>query len=118
MKRSSSVLLLLVLLALGEHPDAVTGIPLEARQRFPRRDNFLAYNIHRTFTPRDINDLDINQAQKAMVDVQQTIAEVQRLLARDPTLPRLTRLDQLVAICNRKYISCFSGEKLRSYSKM
>ncbi|XP_055641075.1 mucin-2 [Toxorhynchites rutilus septentrionalis] len=90
-QRLSSLLLLVVLLTVGGHPDTVRGFPQGARQRFPRRDNFLAYNIHRTFTPRDINDLDINQAQKAMVDVQQTIAEVQRLLARDPTLPRLTR---------------------------
>lgn len=63
------------------------------RPRYPRRDpSYLTpYNIHKTFKARDVNDLDANQARKAMVDVQQTIAEVQRLLAQDPSLPRLTR---------------------------
>lgn len=63
------------------------------RPRYPRRDPtyLAAYNIHKTFNARDVNDLDAHQARKAMFDVQQTIAEVQRLLAKDPSLPRLTR---------------------------
>ncbi|EAT39368.1 AAEL008831-PA [Aedes aegypti] len=67
------------------------GPQMHFRPRYPRRDNYAAYNIHKTFKARDVNELDASQARKAMVDVQQTIAEVQRLLAKDPTLPRLTR---------------------------
>ncbi|KFB39571.1 hypothetical protein ZHAS_00007019 [Anopheles sinensis] len=48
-------------------------------------------NLHRIIRPRDVNDLGVDQARKAMHDVHETIAEVQRLLALDPSLPRLTR---------------------------
>lgn len=72
------------------------GPQMHFRPRYPRRDNYAAYNIHKTFKARDVNELDASQARKAMVDVQQTIAEVQRLLAKDPTLPRLTRFVECV----------------------
>lgn len=55
-------------------------------QYYPR-----AYNLHQEFTPRDINDLGTEQRHKAMLDVRATIAEVQKLLATDPNLPRLTK---------------------------
>ncbi|XP_055607956.1 uncharacterized protein DDB_G0284459-like [Uranotaenia lowii] len=71
------------------------SIPLPVRPRYARRgdNDYLAYNIHKTISPRDINRqlVDGQTARKAMVDVQQTIAEVQRLLAADPSLPRLTK---------------------------
>uniref|UniRef100_A0A182JI24 Uncharacterized protein n=1 Tax=Anopheles atroparvus TaxID=41427 RepID=A0A182JI24_ANOAO len=60
-------------------------------RRLPRRNDFVAYNLHRIIRPRDVNDLGVDQARKAMHDVHETIAEVQRLLALDPSLPRLTR---------------------------
>lgn len=41
--------------------------------------------------PTSFNQLDEWQKQKAMRDVQDTIQEVERLLAQDPQLPRLTR---------------------------
>ncbi|XP_029722703.2 uncharacterized protein DDB_G0284459 [Aedes albopictus] len=88
------VMLPLLMIALMAEQLSASPMPqqqMRFRPRYPRRDNLAAYNIHKTFKARDVNGLDVNQAQKAMVDVQQTIAEVQRLLAKDPTLPRLTR---------------------------
>lgn len=41
--------------------------------------------------PSDINDLQNGNLKKAFRDVSDTIAEVQKYLERDPTLPRLTR---------------------------
>ncbi|XP_065082337.1 uncharacterized protein LOC135704764 [Ochlerotatus camptorhynchus] len=99
MQRSTFTFMLLMLAILGDQLiGSAYGGPAQMQQmrfrpRYPRRDpSYLsAYNIHKTFKARDVNDLDAQQARKAMVDVQQTIAEVQRLLAQDPTLPRLTR---------------------------
>lgn len=51
----------------------------------------LAYNLHQALSPRDVNDLGRNQRVKAALDVQTTIDEVQKLLALDPSLPRLTK---------------------------
>ncbi|XP_059619816.1 uncharacterized protein LOC132263838 [Phlebotomus argentipes] len=50
-----------------------------------------AYNPKSLATPREINDLTAETMQKAQKDVVTTISEVQKLLAADPTLPRLTR---------------------------
>lgn len=70
--------------------DVVICYPLASLQTntkyYPR-----AYNLHQEFTPRDINDLGTEQRQRAMLDVKATIAEVQKLLATDPNLPRLTK---------------------------
>lgn len=41
--------------------------------------------------PRSINDLKTQHMRQAMADVSGTISEVQRILRKDPTLPRLTR---------------------------
>lgn len=49
-----------------------------------------SYDRHHRFEP-DPNELDPHQTQKALKDVRSTISEVQRLLATDPNLPRLTR---------------------------
>lgn len=53
----------------------------------------LAYNqnLQSLATPREINDLTAETMQKAQKDVVTTISEVQKLLAADPSLPRLTR---------------------------
>lgn len=55
-------------------------------QKFP-----LAYNLHQDLSARDVNNLGKEQRLKAALDVQTTIDEVQKLLALDPTLPRLTK---------------------------
>uniref|UniRef100_A0A182K6J3 Uncharacterized protein n=1 Tax=Anopheles christyi TaxID=43041 RepID=A0A182K6J3_9DIPT len=83
-------LLLLLAAALTDALPYPRPIPQNLR-RLPRRNDFVAYNLHRIIRPRDVNDLDVDQARKAMHDVHETIAEVQRLLALDPSLPRLTR---------------------------
>lgn len=55
-------------------------------QKFP-----IAYNLHQELSPRDVNELGKEERTKAVLDVQATIDEVQKLLALDPTLPRLTK---------------------------
>lgn len=55
-------------------------------QKFP-----VAYNLHQDLSPRAVNGLGKEERMKAALDVQQTIDEVQKLLALDPTLPRLTK---------------------------
>lgn len=68
------------------HPLASLQTNAQYNTRGPR-----AYNLFQEFTPRDINDLGTEQRHKAMLDVRATIAEVQKLLATDPNLPRLTK---------------------------
>ncbi|XP_035773468.1 mucin-5AC-like [Anopheles albimanus] len=87
---------LLLLFATLLDGETVQGSPYprpfpQTLRRLPRRNDYIAYNLHRTIRPRDVNELGVNQARKAMHDVHETIAEVQRLLALDPSLPRLTR---------------------------
>lgn len=41
--------------------------------------------------PRSMNDLRMQHMRQAMNDVSDTITEVQRILRKDPSLPRLTR---------------------------
>uniref|UniRef100_A0A182YK90 Uncharacterized protein n=1 Tax=Anopheles stephensi TaxID=30069 RepID=A0A182YK90_ANOST len=84
------VLLLLLLAVLADGLPYPRPMPQNLR-RLPRRNDFVAYNLHRIIRPRDVNDLGVDQARKAMHDVHETIAEVQRLLSLDPSLPRLTR---------------------------
>lgn len=47
----------------------------------------LAYNLHSAFTAEDINQL----SSKSRHNIARTIAEVEKVLASDPKLPRLTR---------------------------
>uniref|UniRef100_A0A182NL57 Uncharacterized protein n=1 Tax=Anopheles dirus TaxID=7168 RepID=A0A182NL57_9DIPT len=84
------LLLLLLLAALADGLPYPRPLPQNLR-RLPRRNDFVASNLHRIIRPRDVNDLGVDQARKAMHDVHETIAEVQRLLSLDPSLPRLTR---------------------------
>lgn len=95
MARSTPLLLLLATILVAVDAAKMPMRPADmVRPRFPRRDTPypVAYNVHQTFRARDVNSLDQNAAQKAMLDVRQTIAEVQRLLSLDPSLPRLTKL--------------------------
>ncbi|CRK98083.1 CLUMA_CG011451, isoform A [Clunio marinus] len=55
-------------------------------QKFP-----VALNLHQELSPQDVNNLSKDQKQRAAFDVQTTIDEVQKLLALDPSLPRLTK---------------------------
>lgn len=45
------------------------------------------YNLHSAFTAEDINQL----STKSRHNIARTIAEVEKVLASDPKLPRLTR---------------------------
>ena len=51
----------------------------------------VAYNLHQNLSLHDINQLGKDQRVKALLDVQTTIDEVEKLLISDPTLPRLTK---------------------------
>lgn len=51
----------------------------------------VAYNLHQNLSLHDINELGKDQRVKALLDVQTTIDEVEKLLVADPTLPRLTK---------------------------
>ena len=64
----------------------LTSCHARPSQKFP-----IAYNLHQELSARDVNDLSKEQRVKAVLDVQTTINEVEKLLALDPTLPRLTK---------------------------
>lgn len=51
----------------------------------------IALNLHQNLSPLDVNELGKDQRVKALLDVQTTIDEVQKLLSADPSLPRLTK---------------------------
>lgn len=51
----------------------------------------VALNLHQNLSPLDVNELGKDQRVKALLDVQTTIDEVQKLLSSDPSLPRLTK---------------------------
>lgn len=57
----------------------------------PSHTSPVALNLHQSLSPRDINELGKDQRVKALLDVQTTIDEVQKLLNADPSLPRLTK---------------------------
>lgn len=64
--------------------------PMSSMQRpqpvFPDSNELYSY-----VSPRTIADLKNEHARQAMMDVTDTINEVQRILSKDPSLPRLTR---------------------------
>lgn len=64
---------------------------LKSYNALPSQKLPIAYNLHQELSPRDVNELVKDQRAKAALDVQTTIDEVQKLLALDPTLPRLTK---------------------------
>lgn len=57
----------------------------------PSQKTPVALNLHQNLSPTDINELGKDQRVKALLDVQTTIDEVQKLLNADPSLPRLTK---------------------------
>lgn len=69
----------------------LTIITAKSSHALPTERNLIAYNLHQDLSPRDVNELTRDQKVKAALDVQATIDEVQKLLALDPTLPRLTK---------------------------
>lgn len=69
----------------------LTIITVNTANALPSKKFPIAYNLHQDLAPRDVNELDRDQRMKAALDVQMTIDEVQKLLALDPTLPRLTK---------------------------
>lgn len=69
----------------------LTLTTLKSLNALPAKNGPLAYNLHQELSPRDVNNLGKNQRVKAALDVQTTIDEVQKLLALDPSLPRLTK---------------------------
>lgn len=66
-------------------------ITVTTSNALPTQKDPIAYNLHQDLSPRDVNGLTRDQKAKAALDVQATIDEVQKLLALDPTLPRLTK---------------------------
>ncbi|XP_055684569.1 mucin-2 [Lutzomyia longipalpis] len=78
----------------------------------------LTYNHLSLATPREINDLTAETMQKAQKDVVTTISEVQRLLAADPSLPRLTRgeiADLFETVTKEEYVkSVHAGDMNRA----
>lgn len=69
----------------------LTIITLQSYNALPSQKFPIAYNLHQELSPRDVNALGKDDRVKAAQDVQTTIDEVQRLLALDPSLPRLTK---------------------------
>lgn len=63
-----------------------------------------SYEMYSYKEPRSINDLKHQHARQAMIDVTETINEVQRILQKDPRLPRLTRgeLEDLFEMVTRE----------------
>lgn len=57
----------------------------------PVGNHTVAYNLHQNLSLHDINELGKDQRVKALLDVQTTIDEVEKLLIADPSLPRLTK---------------------------
>lgn len=50
-----------------------------------------SYEMYAYKQPRTMNDLKNQHMRQAMIDVKETINEVQKILQKDPKLPRLTR---------------------------
>lgn len=50
-----------------------------------------SYEMYSYKEPRSMNDLKKQHIRQAMIDVTETINEVQKILQKDPRLPRLTR---------------------------
>lgn len=50
-----------------------------------------SYEMYSYKQPRSMSDLKNQHMRQAMIDVTETINEVQKILQKDPKLPRLTR---------------------------
>lgn len=78
----------LVLLLLGIF---TTLSVVQQSTSLPAEKIAVAYNLHQNVSAHSINELGKDQRIKALLDVQTTIDEVEKLLIADPTLPRLTK---------------------------
>lgn len=63
-----------------------------------------SYEMYSYKEPRSMNDLKHQHVRQAMIDVTDTINEVQKILQKDPRLPRLTRgeLEDLFEMVTRE----------------
>lgn len=90
-KRFISFLLLLLQLS-NAYLSVYTAPPPKLRSTVKSQATYPDSNeLYSYMSPRTMTDLKNEHARQAMLDVTDTINEVQRILQRDPTLPRLTR---------------------------
>lgn len=77
------------------------SIAVASMPNIPYLDSYEMYSYKE---PRSMNDLKNQHARQAMIDVTDTINEVQRILQKDPRLPRLTRgeLEDLFEMVTRE----------------
>lgn len=66
-------------------------VAIKSCTSLPAQTPPLALNLHQNLSPLDVNELGKDQRVKALLDVQTTIDEVQKLISSDPSLPRLTK---------------------------
>lgn len=64
------------------------GITIVSSADVPYPDSYEMYSYKQ---PRSMNDLKHQHMRQAMIDVTDTINEVQKILQKEPNLPRLTR---------------------------
>lgn len=76
------------------------SIALSIAENVPYPDSYEMYSYKQ---PRSMNDLKQQHIRQAMIDVTDTINEVQKILQKDPRLPRLTRgeLEELFEMVTR-----------------
>lgn len=65
----------------------ISAAPAQFQQPQQHLQSSIPYNLHSAFTAEDINQL----SSKSRHNIARTIAEVEKVLATDPRLPRLTR---------------------------
>lgn len=75
----------MVLLSVVYANPVIPGRPLQRQQSIPHQR--IPYQVK----PENVNQMSEEQVKKAMRDVKVTMNEVQRLLSKDPRLPRLTK---------------------------
>lgn len=84
-KMSSKMLIGATFLAVATILVVLPQITSAAPAQF--QSSHVPYNLHSAFTAEDINQL----SSKSRHNIARTIAEVEKVLASDPRLPRLTR---------------------------
>lgn len=84
-KMSSKMLIGATFLAVATILVVLPKITSAAPAQF--QSSHVPYNLHSAFTAEDINQL----SSKSRHNIARTIAEVEKVLASDPRLPRLTR---------------------------
>lgn len=77
----------MVLLSVAYANPVIQGHPFQRQQSIPYQQSRIPYQVK----PENVNHMSEEQVRKAMRDVKVTMNEVQRLLSKDPRLPRLTK---------------------------